>query len=338
MRILLWHVHGSWTDAFVRGAHDYFLPTTVDRGPWGLGTGGRAWPNSVHEIAPEDLADTDIDLVVLQRPDEIAESERLLGRSLGNEVPAVYVEHNTPRGDVPNTVHPLADRSDILIVHVTHFNRLVWDCGRAQTTVIEHGIPDPGQRYTGQERSFGVVINEPVRRWRVTGTDLLPAFALVAPLTVYGMGTEALPTALELGPEEITVRGDLPPQRLHADLARCRVYLHPPRWTSLGLALIEAMQLGMPVLALATTEASRAVPPQAGAISADPDQLLAAGRSLMHNPAEAAARGRFAREFALEHYGLPAFLKNWDAVIGDQTTRKRAGHTRPLASLNATEG
>ena len=57
---------------------------------------------------------------------------------------------------------------------------------------------------------------------------------------------------------------DLPQDRLHTELARRRCYLHPIRWTSLGLSLIEAMHLGMPVVALATTEAVEAVPPQAG--------------------------------------------------------------------------
>ena len=47
--------------------------------------------------------------------------------------------------------------------------------------------------------------------------------------------------------------GDLPQGRLHEAMARRRVYLHPMRWTSLGLSLIEAMHLGMPVVALART-------------------------------------------------------------------------------------
>jgi hypothetical protein len=33
---------------------------------------------------------------------------------------------------------------------------------------------------------------------------------------------------------------------MHGELARRRVYIHPLRWTSLGLSLIEAMQLAMP--------------------------------------------------------------------------------------------
>ena len=33
MNILLWHVHGSWTTAFVQGQHRYLVPVTPDRGP-----------------------------------------------------------------------------------------------------------------------------------------------------------------------------------------------------------------------------------------------------------------------------------------------------------------
>lgn len=335
MRILLWHVHSGWTDAFVRGRHEYLLPTTEDRGPWGLGRAGRNWPDSVREVSPDSLWDTDVDLVVLQRPAEIAESERLLRRRLGRDVPAVYVEHNTPRGDVPDSVHPLADRSDIPVVHVTHFNRMMWDCGRAPTTVVEHGVPDPGLLYTGERPTMGVVINEPVRRWRVTGTDLLPAFARIAPINLYGMRTDALPQALGLGPESMTVLGDLPPARLHPSLARCRLYLHPLRWTSLGLALIEAMHLGMPVLALATTEAARAVPAEAGAISTNPDDLVRSARRLIDDPEEARSRGLIARRAALERYGLQAFLDNWDVVLDDQTSRIRSRSPRNLVSPSA---
>jgi hypothetical protein len=337
VRVLLWHVHGGWTDAFVRGPHEYLLPTTEEGAPWGLGRAGRDWPDSVREVAPEDLRNEDVDLVVLQRPEEIEEGERLLGRRPGRDVAAVYVEHNTPRGDAPTTVHPLAGRSDIRIVHVTHFNRLMWDSGRAPTSVIEHGVVDPGPLYTGERARLGVVVNEPVRRWRVTGTDLLPAFAEAAPLTVFGMRTDALTVALQLG-QRLEVGGDLPGPALHAELARCRAYLHPLRWTSLGPALIEAMHLGMPVLVLGTTEAMRAVPPDAGAISTDPDELIRAARLLMEDPGAARERGGFARRFALEHYGLARFLGDWDALIADETERIRGRRSPQLVSLPSTEG
>lgn len=44
----------------------------------------------------------------------------------------------------------------------------------------------------------------------------------------------------------------------------------------MGLALIEAMHLGMPVVALATVEAVEAVPPAAGARSTRPAVLTGA--------------------------------------------------------------
>src|SRR3954468_22778475 len=128
MRILLWHVHGSWTTSFVQGDHEYVLPVTPDRGPDGL---GRArtwdWPASVVEVPPEELRDCDLDAVVLQRPHELDLVRAGTGREPGGDLPAAYVEHNTPGGDVPYTRHPMADRDDIPVVHVTHFNRLFWD-------------------------------------------------------------------------------------------------------------------------------------------------------------------------------------------------------------------
>lgn len=336
MRILLWHVHGGWAESFVRGPHEYLLPTKPEGGAWGLGRGGRDWPISATEVAPESLADADVDIVVLQRVEEIAESERLLKRTLGRDVAAVYVEHNTPKRGVPNSRHPLSERTDIPIVHVTYFNSLMWDTGVSPTVVIEHGVPDPGARYSGGLAAIATVINEPIRRWRVTGTDLLPAFAAVAPLHVFGMGGETLGDALDLGGDFLQHFGDLAPTRLHNEMAQRRLYLHPFRWTSLGLTLLEAMHLAMPVVALATTEASRAVPPEAGAISASIDELTRVAKILVHDPAEAQRRGLVAREYALAHFGLPAFLERWNAVLADtfesrvSTQRRRTSPPTPV--------
>ncbi len=69
----------------------------------------------------------------------------------------------------------MRDRDDLVIAHVTHWNALMWDCGTTRTTVVEHGVVDPGPLYTGELERFGVVINEPVRAGRVVGTDLLPS-------------------------------------------------------------------------------------------------------------------------------------------------------------------
>ena len=54
------------------------------------------------------------------------------------------------------------------------------------------------------------MINEPVRRWRVTGTDLLPRFAAVAPLDVFGMGVTGLAERLGLPADRVTTHDDVP--------------------------------------------------------------------------------------------------------------------------------
>src|SRR5215207_3085290 len=250
MRILLWHVHGAWTTAFVHGRHEYVVPVLPDRGPDGVGIARTYdWPDTVTELPPEALRDEEFDVVILQRPHELDLMQQWVGRKL----PAIYVEHNAPQGRIAEMRHPVADRDDLLLVHVTHFNALFWDAGATPATVIEHGIVDPGERYTGELPRAAVVINEARRRWRVTGTDLLDGFAAHAPLDLFGIAADSAGTAARAA-------GDIPHADLHAEMARRRVYLHPIRWTSLGLSLLEAMHLGMPVVALGTTEVHEAVP------------------------------------------------------------------------------
>ncbi|MET7864942.1 glycosyltransferase [Micromonospora taraxaci] len=324
MNILLWHVHGSWTTSFVHGGHRYLIPTTPDRGPYGLGRARTyPWPDSAVEVTPEELPGTDVDLVILQRPEEIDRAQEWLRRRPGRDVPAIYVEHNTPKGDVPNTRHPMADRDDLLIAHVTGFNQIFWDTGATRTTVVDHGIVAPTVSYTGELDRLAVVINEPVRRGRVTGTDLLPRFAEIAPLDVFGMGVAGLADHLGLPADRLTSHDDVPQHRMHAELGRRRAYLHLCRWTSLGLSLIEAMAIGMPVVALATTEAVMAVPPEAGALATRTDTLLDAARRFIDEPATARRAGAAARTAARDRYGLDRFLADWDRLLEEEVCGSR---------------
>jgi hypothetical protein len=313
VRILLWHVHGAWTTAFVHGPHEYVVPVLPDRGPDGVGIARTYdWPRDrVIELPPAALADEPFDAVILQRPHELEHlAEDWLARRPGRDLPAIYVEHNAPQGRIAEMRHPAADRDDLLLVHVTHFNALFWDAGATPTRVIEHGIVDPGHRYSGELPRGAVVINEARRRARVTGTDLLDRFAAAAPLDLFGID------AASVGGIE-----DLAQDQLHDEMARRRVYLHPIRWTSLGLSLLEAMHLGMPVVALGTTEVHEAVPPEAGVVSTKVDVLADAMRRMIDDPEEAAERGNAARTAVLERYGLDRFLADWDDVLEEVTGR-----------------
>jgi glycosyltransferase involved in cell wall biosynthesis len=107
-------------------------------------------------------------------------------------------------------------------------------------------------------------------------------------------------------------------------MARRRAYVHPVRWTSLGLSLIEAMHLGMPVVVLACTEAARAIPPGAGVLATSVADLVGGLRLVMSDRGYADAIGRQARQVALERYGLGRFLDDWDDLLL-ATARASAG-------------
>jgi glycosyltransferase involved in cell wall biosynthesis len=319
VRVLLWHVHGSWTTAFVQGRHQYLLPVTPERGADGLGRARTwSWPASAVEVTRAEAAGAEVDVVVLQRPQELERlaEEWLGGRRPGREVAAVYLEHNAPQGRVNDLRHVAADRDDLVVVHVTNFNDLFWDCGSTPTRVIEHGIVDPGERYSGEVPAAAVVVNEPGRRGRVTGTDLLGRLGAAVPLDLFGMGSARL-----AGTPGVRSVADLAQDRLHAEMARRRLYLHPVRWTSLGLSLLEAMHLGMPVVALATTEVVEAVPPEAGVVSTRVEALAEAARRLVADPEQARLMGKAARVAATGRYGLDRFLADWDTLLEEVRAR-----------------
>ena len=318
MRILLWNIHGGYSDALLNGSHDYLYLPADEHGSGGPPDLHTPSPGTVSVVSPEELRDAPPDVVLLQRPEELPLCAAL-GLRPGLDVPAVFLEHNTPREDVPDSRHPLADRPEMTIVHVTHFNALFWDCGTTPTAVVEHGIADPGLRYTGESASLAFVVNEPVRRWRNTGTDLLRHFS-GHPVDAFGIDADLLPAALP-GCPQVSHAGNLKPEELYQALARRRAYLHLNRWTSLGLSLIQSMMLGLPVLVLDTTEATRAVPPEAGALSTDVDVLRREAAVLLADPDEAARRGLVARQAALERYGIQRFVASWDRVLESVASR-----------------
>ncbi|MFG3523084.1 glycosyltransferase [Nocardia nova] len=328
LRVLVWHVHGSWMTSFVQGRHRYLVPSDPRRRQWALGRCGRPWPESAVEVAPADLADESVDVVVLQRPEEFDLVRDWLGRVPGQEVPVIYVEHNTPREHAATSRHPMADRSDVTLVHVTGFNRLMWDNGRCRAETVPHGVVDPGYRYTGEIERAASIINEPVRRWRITGTDLLGELSRAAPIDVFGIDTGELHKWEHCPATQVHGAGDVGQERLHTDIGRRRVFVHTARWTSLGLSLLEAMYVGMPVVAVGATEAPWAVPPEAGVVSTDLDELSRAIGRYIADPELARRTGQAARAWAVKNFGITEFAQRWDRLLADTVAEFHSGRRR----------
>jgi hypothetical protein len=293
--------------AFVQGQHTYFTPKVGKDCLEPRDGLGRAqswtWPDSVVNVPPEQVRDLPFDVVILQRPRDLELAQEWLGDRYVN-VPKIYVEHGTPL-DLRNPRHPLADRDDLTIAHVTHFNRLMWETGTTRTVVIEHGVVDPGHLFSGSHQSAAVVINEPVRRRWIAGTDLVETMRQSVPVELFGMASESLSGR------------DLNQRELHAAMAECRAYFHPFRWTSLGLSLIEAMHIGLPVVVLAATEAAQVIPSNVGMVSNRVDELVSAAGTFTADRDLAADMGLQGRKFALERYGLGRFLYDWDKLLED---------------------
>jgi hypothetical protein len=313
MNILIWHIHGSYLNALTRVEHNWFLPVKPGGQEGYGGIGGYALPPWVREVPADRVRDLNLDLVIYQTPNNVlADGPELLGDAQ-RELPGIYLEHNIPRPSAVDSRHPAADL-ELLLVHVTHFNRLMWDNGSAETRVIEHSVAiDRDIRYDGSLERGITVVNGLRRRGRLTGYDLFLRAREQVPLDLAGMESEKMGGF-----------GDLPYRRLHPLVAAHRFLFSPIRYTSLPLAVIEALTIGCPVVALATTELPRTIENGVnGYLSCDLDELIDRMRLLLRDPVTALRIGRNAREMAAERFGMDRFTRDWDRAIAHAVHRHR---------------
>lgn len=306
MRTLIWHIHGSYLNTLAQIEHEWFVPTKPEQ-PEGYGGRGEGstMPAWVCEVPAERVRDLDLGLIIYQTPRNYFEDGPAILSAAQRDLPQIYLEHNTPKPDAANTRHPLDDPR-VLLVHVTHFNRLMWDNGPLTAITVEHSVAlDPAIRYTGELARGITTINLPQRRPRIAGYDLFLQARERVPLDIAGLGTE-----------EFGGLGDIKYRVLHRRVAAYRFLYSPMRYTSLPLAVIETLTIGMPVVALATTELPTVIENGVtGFLSNDPDELIARMRELLADPALARRIGANARALAEGRFGLDRFRRDWNAAF-----------------------
>jgi glycosyltransferase involved in cell wall biosynthesis len=309
-KIFTWHIHGSYLYYLVQTDHEFYLPVKPGGAP---GYGGRAgtfpWPNNVHDVAVEDVPGIQFDAILFQSHQNYLQDQYEVLSAEQRNLPSIYLEHDPPRENPTDTRHPVDD-PNVLLVHVTHFNDLMWDSGRTPTTVIEHGVMVPDDAcYSGELERGIVVVNNLGRRGRRLGTDVYQRACQEIPLDLVGMN------AIEMGG-----LGEIDPMKLANFEARYRFFFNPIRYTSLGLAVCEALMIGMPVVGLATTEMSTTIQNGVnGFIDTDVSRLIDAMRFLLNEPGEARKMGEKAREYALDRFNIQRFSQDWDRVIRQVT-------------------
>jgi glycosyltransferase involved in cell wall biosynthesis len=95
-----------------------------------------------------------------------------------------------------------------------------------------------------------------------------------------------------------------------------RFYFNPIRYTSLPLSVLEAMEIGLPVVALATTELVTVIKDgENGYIDTNVENLIESMRQLLANPEEARRVGEASRRTVRERFGLERFVADWEAAF-----------------------
>jgi hypothetical protein len=306
LKILTWHTHGSYLYYLTQVPHDFYVLSKSGRPPGYTGRSGHLpWGPNVHDLPVEAARAQPLDCILFQDDDQYLRDQYEFLSEAQRGLPRIYLEHDPPREHATDTRHPVDD-PDTLLVHVTPFNELMWDSGQTPTCVIEHGVIAPnGVRYRGNLERGLVIVNHIDRRGRRLGADIFERVRKRVPLDLIGMGTD-----------ECGGLGEIRHDELASFSADYRFLFNPIRYTSLGLAVIEAMMVGLPVVGLATTEMSTVVQNGVnGYIDTRIDTLIDRMDMLLANPEEAQRLSRGARSCAAQRFNIERFVRDWRSAF-----------------------
>jgi glycosyltransferase involved in cell wall biosynthesis len=315
LRILTWHVHGNYLYYLTQVPHDWYVLSKPGRPPGYAGRAGQLpWGDNVHDLPVDRIGEMQFDCIVFQHHQHWLVDQHELLTDWQKKLPRIYLEHDPPQEHPTNALHPVQD-PEALIVHVTHFNDLMWDNGITPSRVIEHGVlVPPGVRYTGEKAEGIVVVNNMRKRGRRLGADLFREARTEIPLALIGMDAES-----EGGLGEVR-NVDVP-----GFVSRYRFFFHSCRYTSLGLAACEAMMIGMPIVAPATTEMATVIRSGVnGYVDTNRRALVEAMRELLNDRELAARWGAAAREAAMKRFAIERFVGDWMAALEAVTSRSQA--------------
>lgn len=317
--VFTWHIHGSYLYYLSHAPCDFIVPVKKQPEPGYTGRSGPfPWGNNVIEMPADQVKDAEFDCILYQHRKNYVEDQYEILSESQRSLPKIYLEHDPPREVPTDTIH-IVDDPETPVVHVTHFNELMWNCQRSPTRVIEHAVVTPRDaRYTGELDKGVVVINNINRRGRRLGLDVYQEVSKHVPLDIVGMGSE-----------EVGGLGEIPPPDLPGFIGRYRFFFNPIRYTSLGLAVCEAMMVGLPIVGLATTEMPVIVENGvSGYVHTDVDVLVDRMKRLLRDADHARDLGQGARRFAEKRFDIDRFAMDWMEVFRSATALQSARMAR----------
>jgi glycosyltransferase involved in cell wall biosynthesis len=310
-KIFTWHIHGSYLYYLSQGFYDIYIPLGDAKKEGYIGR-GTTFPfgKNVIEVPVAEVPNLEFDCILFQTAANYTHDQYEILTESQRKTPSIFLEHDPPQEHPTNTRHVVRDPKCI-IVHVTYFNQLMWDNNDVPVTVIEHGVICPKPKYTGELEKGIVVINNLQSRGRRLGLDIYYELRKQIPIDLIGMNTK-----------QIGGLGEVLHPELPEFISRYRFFLNPIRYTSLGLAVIEAMMMGIPVVGLATTEMVTVFRNNLnGIVHTDTRQLVSAMRRMLIDPGWARAVGAGGRAVAHQRFDINRFVHDWTSLFNTAITR-----------------
>lgn len=303
-RVLTWHIHGSYLYYLSQGDYILYVPYTAERGPRYVGRGSTfPFGENVIEVPAHDVRNLELDLIIFQCDENYLQDQFDILSSEQQQLPSIYIEHDPPWQHACDEVHTVTNPA-VTLVHVTHFNQLMWKTSLPDVRVISHGVDVKGARYTGRLDKGIVVVNNLPSRGRMLGSDLFERVQKQVSLDLIGMGNEPWGIGEVLHP------------KLPDFIKDYRFFFNPIRYTSLGLAICEAMMVGLPIVGVATTELSTIIENgKTGYIGLDIDTLVEKMKLLLDQPQHAQQLGQQAAQKATELFDIHRFAQQWTYLI-----------------------
>ncbi|WP_051361709.1 glycosyltransferase [Solimonas soli] len=322
LRVLTWQVHGNYLYYLSQVPVEWWL---VTRPAYPPGYGGRGaglpWGRNVHEVPQGEVARQAFDLVLYQSRQHWDVDRHDVLSAAQRELPCIYLEHDPPQQHPCDTPHRAQDAD--LLVHVTPFNALMWDNGELPTRVIDHtAFVAPDAAWRGDDPAGIAVVNHLARRGRRLGHDLYLRAQREVPLALAGMDSHLVPGGV----------GEIVNAQLPDFIGGYRYLFQPARWTSMALAVVEAMAIGMPIVGMATTELPTVIENGVnGWVDTNIETLIDVMRMLSRDRDTAQRWGDAARSTMQLRFGPERFVRQWLEALDEAMARPKRATARAAA-------
>jgi glycosyltransferase involved in cell wall biosynthesis len=315
MKIFTWNVHGGYLSMFSKLNYELYIPYTEGR-PYNYDgkTPGYEWSDNVYEISYNQINNINYDIILYQTAQHVMEEQyRCLSQSQINDAYKIYIVHSPINDfDLVNknlgVVESHINEQMNLIVHIAEYTKKQWakymPSLSNKSIVIYHSIPLSNIVATYSINRAVCAINDIGIR-ADSGRDEIKYLLKKIGIDLYGKNTEM-----------IGGYGSIPRENLMSILSQYSIYINPTVHNSLPMTVLEAMSIGLPVIALNTTDLHIAITDGIeGYLCNTVDDIIDKYNYLLNNKSKIQGMGINAREKIKNYFSFDRFEKSWNSII-----------------------